>query len=278
MILVTGASGYIGPQVINALLARGHEVIATGRAPSSNDPRIRYIQCDIEAIDSALFDSTGLPDVCLHLAWRNGFMHNANSHIEDLPGHFAFLMRMASLGVRQISVVGSVHEIGYFNGEIDEHTPANPRSLYGIAKNALRAALEIKLPELGAQLQWLRLFYILGDYERGQSVFSKILLKEKEGQAFIPFTSGLNKFDFISLAEVSSQIAAMVSQSEINGIIHGCSGRAVTIREKVDEFIEQQGLSIRPQYGLLPGREYDSPCIFGNATKINQILQITSSS
>ncbi|KJK25734.1 nucleoside-diphosphate sugar epimerase [Burkholderiaceae bacterium 16] len=275
-ILITGASGYLGPHVIDALLALGHEIIAVDIAPAPGDKRVHYFQRSIDDIDQSVFCATGLPDACLHLAWRNGFTHNAKSHMEELSSHYAFLTRMASFGIKQISVIGSVHEVGYFEGEVDENTPANPRSLYGIAKNALRASLEISLPELGAQLQWLRLFYIIGDYARGQSVFSQILLKDKEGQATLPFTSGMNKFDFITMDELSAQIGAVVSQNTVDGIIHCCSGKATTIREKIDEFIATNDLKIRPQYGVLPDRAYDSPAIWGSRKKIEAILNSAS--
>ncbi|MGN5480593.1 hypothetical protein ACTMU2_39245 [Cupriavidus basilensis] len=121
-----------------------------------------------------------------------------------------------------------------------------------MAKNALRASLEVTLPEDQTRLQWLRLFYILGDYTRGHSVFSKLMQMEKQGVTTVPFTTGRNKFDFITIDALAAQIGAVVSQDEINGIIHCCSGQPVAIREKIDEFISINNLSIRPLYGALP--------------------------
>lgn len=37
--------------------------------------------------------------------------------------------------------MGTMHEVGYWEGAIDEHTPCNPQSQYGIAKNAMRQSL-----------------------------------------------------------------------------------------------------------------------------------------
>lgn len=45
IILITGATGFIGSRLANALAAK-HEVICTARNPSVNDPRFRYIQAD----------------------------------------------------------------------------------------------------------------------------------------------------------------------------------------------------------------------------------------
>lgn len=46
-ILLTGASGFIGQHLLQALLAEGHQVVCTVRKPkNSADPRLSYIQAD----------------------------------------------------------------------------------------------------------------------------------------------------------------------------------------------------------------------------------------
>ncbi|MGH4139663.1 hypothetical protein [Clostridium sp.] len=50
---------------------------------------------------------------------------------------------MISGGLTHLSVMGKMHEIGYWEGPIDENSPTNPSSLCGIAKNSLRQAIEL---------------------------------------------------------------------------------------------------------------------------------------
>lgn len=45
---------------------------------------------------------------------------------------------MTDTEIKTIAVMGSMHEVGFFEGSIDENTPCRPESFYGIAKNALR--------------------------------------------------------------------------------------------------------------------------------------------
>lgn len=271
-IIITGSSGYLGQRAVSALCDRGFEVIALDLRRGEIDSSVKFIEGDFTKITKEQFMSFGVPDVCLHMAWRNGFDHNANSHIDDLPSHLQFLVNMASWGVGQIAVIGSVHEIGYFEGEVDEETPTNPQSLYGISKNALRMALEIKLRELNVIFQWIRLFYIYGDFERGQSVFSKILTRSKNGEKTIPFTSGTNKFDFITIDEVSEQISLVVAQTQVNGIINCCTGVPIALKEMVNTFIKTNKLEILPEYGVFPDRSYDSPAIWGSTKKIELMI------
>ncbi len=49
------------------------------------------------------------------------------------------------LGIKNISVAGTMHEVGYFVGPIDENTPCNPRNPLWNCKNFLRQAMLILL-------------------------------------------------------------------------------------------------------------------------------------
>lgn len=273
-VLVTGAAGYIGRHVVRELAERGAQVIALDRSRGDIDAGVKYVQAELDDVDAGFFAQHGVPDVCLHLAWRDGFNHNAHSHIENLSAHFRFLTAVSRAGVGQLTILGTMHEVGYWEGEIDEATPTNPRSLYGVAKNTLRQALELELAKSDVVLQWIRAFYILGDYERGQSIFSKIWAWEKEGRETFPFTLGLNKYDFITVELLAKQISATALQNEINGIINCCSGTPVALKDKVDQFLSEFGMRILPEYGAFPDRAYDSPVTWGNVEKINSILRL----
>ena len=72
------------------------------------------------------------------MAWRNGFIHNAPTQIGDQSVHYKFLTVIIDGSLKQLAVMGTMHEVGYWEGAIDENTPYNPISMYGIAKDALR--------------------------------------------------------------------------------------------------------------------------------------------
>lgn len=271
-VLVTGAAGYIGAHVVEALLDMGYEVIASDINISNVDKRATACCCDIFA-EEDVFHKLGEPEILIHMAWRDGFVHNSERHMLDLSNHYAFIKRMVEGGVKSVSVMGSMHEIGYYEGAIDEDTPQNPSSLYGISKNALRQALMVLSQEKQFQLKWLRGFYICGDDSRNHSIFAKILQKAEEGEKTFPFTTGTNQYDFIDVNDLSLEIALASVQQEVNGIINCCSGRPVALKDKVEAFIEAHGLDIRLAYGVFPDRPYDSKIIYGNNEKIKMIVQ-----
>jgi len=271
-ILVTGAGGYIGRHTVKKLLDMGYNVVATDVVLDGVDERTEKIKEDIFSSDEHIYDRLGKPDVCLHMAWRNGFVHNHNSHIEDIPKHYSFIRNMLEGGLKHIAVMGSMHEVGYFEGAIDENTPTNPLSLYGVAKNSLRELTQILGHQYNVTTQWIRGFYIYGDDLKNHSIFTKLVEAENAGQEEFPFTSGKNLYDFISVEELANQIAAVVTQNEINGVINCCSGNPVSLADKVESFIKENNFKIKLKYGAFPDRPYDSPGIWGDATKIQAIL------
>ena len=271
-VLVTGANGYIGTHVVKELLARGCEVVACDFEFNNLPENVNKLSADIFNPDFDIYNMSGKPDNLIHLAWRNGFQHNAQTHIADWPLHVNFLTRMINSGIKNISVMGSMHEIGYWEGAIKADTPTKPMSFYGVAKNSLRQVMEIIVKNTEVNFQWLRGYYIYGDDRRSSSVLGKILESEERGQEVFPFTSGKNLYDYISVDDLAKQIVAASLQDKYTGIINCCSGKPVSLGEMAEKFIKMHNLKIKLQYGAFPDRTYDSPGVWGDASIINKIL------
>ena len=271
-ILVTGANGYLGMGVVRQLCDDNVEVIAACHSKSEFvDVRANIYQGDLFEIEDP-YNTLGRPDVVFHMAWRNGFVHHEPSHIIDLPKHYKFLKSMIDGGVKHVAVMGSMHEVGFFEGSIKEETPANPQSFYGISKDALRKITMILCRDADITYQWLRGYYIVGNSEHGCSIFSKITAAEKNGEVLFPFTSGINQWDFIDYNEFCRQAAAVVEQDKINGVINICYGRTEKLADRVERFIKENGYKIKLDYGKFPDRPYDSKAVWGDNEKIKEIL------
>lgn len=271
-VLVTGANGYIGRHVVDKLIELGNEVYACDFRFDGVNPKAKQIKAEIFSGDKDIFDKVGRPDACIHMAWRNGFVHNSESHIEDLPMHYTFIKNMIEGGCKQIAVMGTMHEVGYWEGAICDDTPCKPLSVYGVSKNALRQLMFSIPHDDDVCLQWIRAYYILGDDLHNNSIFTKICQKVEEGAKTFPFTSGKNLYDFEKVDDLAYQIASVMSQREVDGIINCCSGKPMSLADKVEEFIKEHEFDIKLEYGAFPDRPYDSPGVWGDATKINKII------
>ena len=272
-VLVTGAGGYIGRHVVKALCDIGVEVIAVDFRTDGIDKRAKTFVHDIFSGSPNIFEELGCPDVCIHMAWKDGFVHNSHAHFEFLSKHYCFVRDMVEGGLKQIAIMGTMHEIGYHEGAIDENTPCNPISMYGVAKDALRKGLFLMLKDKDVCLQWLRAYYIYGDDKYSNSIFAKIVAAEEAGKETFPFTTGKNMYDFIPVDLLAEQIAACVMQTEVDGIINCCTGVPMTLAEKVESFIKEHDFAIKLDYGVFPDRPYDSPGVWGDAAKIQRIME-----
>ena len=237
-ILVTGANGYLGVGIVKAILDSGNDVVAVDFKVNHVDSRATKMECDLFEVENP-FRFCGEPDILLHLAWKEG----------------------------------SMHEIGFFEGSINENTPCHPTTPYGIGKNALRDLTEMVCKKSNIVFQWLRGYYIVGNSKYGSSIFSKITVAAEEGKKEFPFTLGQNQYDFIDYPDFCAQVAATVSQNQEQGIINICSGRPEKLADRVERFIKENNYDIKLQYGAFQDRPYDSKAIWGDSTKIEKIME-----
>ena len=272
-VVVTGAAGYIGRHVVKYLLNQGHEVIAVDLNHKGVDERAVYSDVNIFSGAKDVYEKLGCPDVCIHMAWKDGFIHNSREHMENISGHIKFLYNMIDAGCKNIAVMGSMHEIGYWEGKIEADTPCNPLSQYGIAKNCLRQSLLLYAKDKDVNIFWLRAFYILGDDFKNASVFTKLLQAAEDGKEEFPFTSGRNQYDFIMVNDLAAQISEASLQDKYTGIINVCSGKPMSLGDRVEQFIRDNDLKIKLKYGAFPDRPYDSPIVYGDNTIISKIME-----
>lgn len=271
-VVVTGAAGYIGRHVVKELLKLNHSVVAVDLSHKDIDERAEMSNVNIFSGNKDVYQQLGCPDAVIHMAWKDGFIHNSMEHMKNLSDHFTFLNNLIEQGCKNIAVMGTMHEVGYWEGKIDENTPCNPLSQYGIAKNALRQSILLAAKDKDVNIFWLRAYYILGDDRRNSSVFTKLLVAAEDGKKEFPFTSGKTKYDFIDVKVLAKMIAVTSTQDEYTGIINVCTGNPISLADRVEAFIKEHQLDIKLKYGSFPDRPYDSPLVYGDSTIIEKIM------
>lgn len=262
-VAITGANGFLGAGIVDELARRGHEVVAV-------DMRAGHVNEAVTFIEGSAFDmrnpyeEMGAPDCVFHLAWRDGFRHDSAAHMEDLASHVEFVRKLTSSPLRRLAVMGTMHEVGYFEGGIRADTPCNPESMYGIAKNALRQASSLLCKKSETEFFWLRGYYIVDGTPRGASIFSKICQAANDGKKTFPFTQGQNQYDFLDYSDFCSQTADIATGDFEPGVYNICSGKPEKLADRVERFIKENGLDIELEYGAYPDRPYDSPAVWGH--------------
>ena len=276
-VAITGASGYIGRHVVSRATELGYDVLGVCYPQPPKEVTPANVQLEtldiLEASQEEVSRVFEKQDACLHLAWQAGFNHQDPSHIANVLKHYYFIEKLIKAGVKNISIAGTMHEIGYHVGEVTAITPCNPINPYGIAKNFLRQAVSVLCEKNNVTLKWLRMFYIVGDDEKSNSIFGKILAAEARGDARFPLNSGEMLYDFISIGELAVQLTDAATQTDVSGIINCCSGKPISLRNAVESFITKNQLKICPEYNVFPHRPYDSYAIWGETRTIQSILK-----
>ena len=274
-VVVTGAGGYVGRHVVRAVAELGYRPVAIARQVREGelDPGAHVVEANVLDPGFDLGALVPLGDIAavVHLAWQDGFVHNAPSHMANLSAHYGFLTGLADAGVRRIAALGTMHEVGYWEGAISADTPTNPLTLYGVAKDALRRATLLSIGDR-AEYVWLRAYYILGDDRRNRSIFAKLLEAADRGDTTFPFTTGKTLYDFIDVAELGRQIAVAATTAGVTGVLNVCTGEPESLASRVERFIVEHDLGLELRYGAFPDRPYDSPGIWGDATAITALM------
>jgi nucleoside-diphosphate-sugar epimerase len=274
-VIITGAGGYVGRHVVSAVADLGYRPVAVVRQAREGelDSRAGVVEADVLDAGFDLASVAPIEEIAavIHLAWQDGFVHNAPSHMTNLSAHYRFLVRLADAGVPRIAALGTMHEVGFWEGAVTADTPTNPASLYGIAKDALRRSTVLTIGDR-AEYVWLRAYYILGDDRRNRSIFAKLLEAADRGETEFPFTTGKTLYDFIDVAALGRQIAVAATTPGITGVLNTSTGEPESLASRVERFIAENELGLRLRYGAFPDRPYDSSGTWGDAAAIRALM------
>lgn len=277
-VLVTGATGFLGRHVIPALLARGHEVLATSRSAESARAfpwfeEVLFEPHDVHYAPETIPATFCEVDALVHLAWQGLPNYRASFHYErNLPADYRFLKAMVEQGVKQLLVTGSCSEYGMQNGCLAEDLPANPVHSYALAKDTLRKFLQMLQSERPFLLQWLRPFYLFGPGQNPNSLLAQLDRAIDHGDSVFRMSPGEQLRDYIPVNEAARLLVRIAEHRDLAGIINCCSGTPVSIRRLVEKRIAEQNARIELDLGQYPYPDYEPMAFWGDRTKLDQCL------
>jgi len=276
--LVTGANGFIGRHVVKKLLEIGScDIIATSLEAQgsciSKDPRIKYISKDLTETGSDAYGLFEKPDMLIHLAWQglpNYFMLH---HIEDnLSWNYRFLKNMLAGGLPDLTVVGTCFEYGLQNGCLKEEFETKPETVYALGKDTLRKFIDALKREYTFDYKWVRLFYPYGEGQSEQSILGQLKKAIDRGDSVFNMSKGDQLRDYLPVEKAAEYIVKIALQKTITGVVNCCSGKPISIREFVENYLRAVGKKIDLNLGFYPYPSYEPLTFWGDTTKLNSII------
>lgn len=267
-IAVTGASGFIGQHVLTDLLEHEVEVVAVTRDAtrlSGLSEAVRVVKMDIARPTLDCFEQMGCPDVLIHLAWEGLPNYKSLHHFEtELPRQYHFLKTMIEAGLPSLLVTGTCFEYGMQSGSLSEDMPTKPNNPYGYAKDALRKQLEFLKFTKPLNLTWARLFYMYGEGQPGTSLYPKLKEAVLRGDKVFNMSGGEQLRDYLPVEEVARQIVRLSMAQRDIGTINVCSGKPVSVRRLVEQWLLENNWEIELNLGYYPYPDYEPMAFWGS--------------
>jgi nucleoside-diphosphate-sugar epimerase len=272
-VAVTGASGFVGRHVVDALLARGLDVVAVLRTARDDLPAaVATVTLDIGDAGDDVFARLHHPDVLVHLAWGGLPNYRAVTHFDDeLPRQFAFLSRCLDGGLRRLIVAGTCLEYGLREGRLDESMPAQPTVAYARAKVELHRLLDSRPDRGGFELAWLRLFYLYGRGQAGSSLYAQLQAAIAAGKPAFAMSNGEQTRDFLPIETAATRIAAIAAGKGDAGTVNVCSGEPVTVLEQVRRWLREWQADIALDRGAYPVPDYEPFAFWGSTDRLDRL-------
>jgi nucleoside-diphosphate-sugar epimerase len=276
-VLVTGATGFVGAQVVRELIAAGEEVVALVRPSASRwrldgvAERVNFVVGDLDQIQGAADQlKRSRPEACIHAAWyaEPGKYLPSPLNLDSLRASLTLLEQLADAGCRHIVGVGTCFEYDMAVQPLDEESTTRPFTLYAACKLAFKLIAEQRAPQLDIGFAWARLFYLYGPREDERRLVPAAIKALITGQEF-PTTSGRQIRDYLHIADVAAALCAL-SKSRATGAFNVCSAEPTTIAALVRAIGEEIGRKELIRLGAYPDREWDPAEVVGLNNKLKQ--------
>jgi GDP-4-dehydro-6-deoxy-D-mannose reductase len=279
-VLVTGASGFVGRHLIDALRAGGHEPVAAGgphdALPLSLDLRDQQsVQrvVDVAAAD-AIVHLAGQAFVPQSIADPLGTLAvNATGTAYVLDAARAYRDRVQA--PLRVLIVSSAEVYGVQRPErmpLDETTVPRPGNAYAASKLAAEAYALAWQRSYGLDCIVARAFNHIGpgqDTRFVVSSFARQLADIAGGAPPLMHVGNLEaQRDFLDVRDVVAAYVLLLANGRSGEVFNVCSGRPVAIREVLRQLITIAQVPVEIRDDPERMRSSDLPILCGDATKL----------
>jgi len=278
-IVVFGAGGFIGINLLKHLLGVRSDVYGVSQSPRGNwrmletqIPQDNLLACDIN-------DVTLLQPMLAELKPRTIFQLSAYGaysrqreyrkiHRTNFNAVIDIIEMLRPAGFDAFVQAGSNSEYGLNAAGPDEESELIPNSHYAVSKVATHFALKYfgrveQLPVVN-----LRLYSAYGPWEEPDRLIPQLLSKARAG-AYPPLSGPNTSRDFIHVDDISRAFvqAALHAQKERGRAFNIGTGRKTTLQQLANLVRDQLGLENGPEFGTMAARAWDVEDWYGQPAR-----------
>lgn len=281
-ILVLGASGFVGANLLRSLLAVRQDVFGT----ASRDPAWRLADCGedhVIIVDLlARGNVTEMLDRIQPATVFDCVAYGAYSFEQEVERMFetnvvfkqGLTDQLVSRGTHCYIHAGSSSEYGAHSAAPDEEAALTPNSYYAVTKSSAAGLIYFCGQHRGLRCANLRLYSVYGPLE-DRSRLIPTLVADAARSKLPPFVAPETSRDFVYVDDVTRAFlcaAVELRPNEYGKSFNVGTGRKTTIRELAYLAKEQFQIADEPQFSTMESRSWDTSDWYANPARANNVL------
>lgn len=283
-VLVTGATGFIGSNLVRTLVQKGAKVSILKR-PKSSIWRLKDIITRIEILEADLRDKRHLQialrkkdfRVIFHLAAcvkREPSVSLIKENLEtNIWGTINLIDCMNRLDIKSFVNTGTCDEYGDNPVPFHEKQRENPLSPYAASKVAASHYCQMIARTTGFPIITLRPFLTYGPFQTGDMLIPNVVASCLKSLP-IQVTKGQQTREFHYISDiVDGFLLAATNKKAIGEIIDLGTGKEHTVKEVVEMIVKLTDYRLKWRLGDLPYRENEMFRFYCGGEKAKRLLK-----
>lgn len=261
--LVTGATGYIGSQLVGRLVTDGWDVAIVAR-PESDLSTLQALDHGIEVIFyDGIFATfaaqvSGPFDAIFHLATCYIARHKSDDINQLIASNVTF-----GTHVLEAAVASSSQPVPFIStSSASQYSGAayTPSSLYAATKQAFEDIVTFYSISHGVSAQTLRLPDTYGPNDKRKKILN-LIAEHTENRIALDMSGGEQEFDVLHVNDVVEGLLIAANRAQQNESIHEVhslsSLNPLPLRSIIERFEKATGESCPVRWGALPYRDQE---------------------
>lgn len=287
-ILVTGGTGFIGKELINKLIANGHDIIAleryvTGRYTLDKNPKVDVHNAnltDYVAVKRIIKETQ--PEYVIHLAAISPVSFSYDHYIEVTNVNYLGTINLAEacyreiLNFKQFIFAGTSEEYGMTlqdpNQKLKESSELSPNSPYAVAKVASDLYLHYMHLAFKFPYTILRPYNTYGRKDNIHFFMERAITQMlNQNEVYLGDPEAVRDWLYVD-DHVDGYIKALGNSKAIGESIQLCTGKGYTTKETAELIAKLTNFKGEIHWNTTQKRPLDAKVLIGDNSKAKELL------